>query len=94
MIRALLAASIVGGTALSVDTAAAYNSILLKAQNGDLVYGRTLEFALKLNSNLIVVPRNDKTQCTGPGGKAGSGLAYTTKHDEARRSRRERARVS
>jgi hypothetical protein len=31
MLRTLLAASTVSGTALSVDTAAAYTSILLKA---------------------------------------------------------------
>jgi choloylglycine hydrolase len=83
MLRTLLAASIAGATVLSVDTAAACTSILLKAQNGDLVYGRTLEFALKLDSNLLVVPRNYKTQCTGPDGKVGSGTTYTTKYAAA-----------
>jgi hypothetical protein len=32
--------------------------MLLPAKDGGFVYGRTLEFGLDLNSQLIVVPRN------------------------------------
>lgn len=65
---------------LSSEAASACTSFLLKAQNGDIVYGRTLEFALQLNSQLIVIPRNFAITAVGPNGKSGTGLAYTTKY--------------
>lgn len=53
---------------------------MLKAQNGDVVYGRTLEFSLKLDSQLIIIPRNFDIKGTGPDGQEGSGLAFKTKY--------------
>lgn len=70
-----LAALMAFGTAAQACT-----SFLLKAGNGDLVYGRTLEFALKLNSQIIVMPRGYENKGTGPDGKPGSGLAYKAKY--------------
>lgn len=58
----------------------ACTSFLLKGEKGDVVYGRTLEFALQLDSQLVVVPRNLAIKAVGPDGVAGSGLAYTTKY--------------
>lgn len=66
--------------ALSSLPAAACTSFLLKAQNGDAIYGRTLEFALPINSKLTVVPRNLSIIAVGPDGKAETGLAYKTKY--------------
>jgi len=55
-------------------------SLLVPTQDGGYVYGRTLEFALSLDSDVIAIPRGYQLQGTGPDGKAGSGLSYTTKY--------------
>ena len=73
-------AALAAATALSPVAASACTSFILKAENGDVVYGRTLEFALQLQSQLVVIPRNLATKAVGPDGTAGSGLAYTTKY--------------
>jgi choloylglycine hydrolase len=72
----ILAASM----ALSAPAAQACTSIILKAQNGDIVYGRTMEFALMLHSKLMVIPRNFDNQGVGPDGKSGSGLNFKAKY--------------
>lgn len=61
-------------------TAHACTSFLLKAQDGAAVYGRTLEFGLQLESQLIVVPRAYTIKGTGPDGTAGAGLEWTGKY--------------
>ena len=78
--RALCIAALAGATALAPVAASACTSFILKAENGDIVYGRTLEFALQLQSQLVIVPRNLAIKAVGPDGTAGSGLAYTTKY--------------
>jgi len=55
-------------------------SVLVPTQDGGYVYGRTLEFALSINSDVIVIPRGYQLQGTGPDGRPGSGLAYTSKY--------------
>lgn len=55
-------------------------SLLVPTQDGGYVYGRTLEFALSMNSDIIVIPRGYQLQGTGPDGKPGSGLSYTAKY--------------
>lgn len=55
-------------------------SLLVSTKDGGYVYGRTLEFALSLDSDVIVIPRGYQLQGTGPDGKAGTGLSYTTKY--------------
>ena len=60
--------------------ASACTSFMLKADNGDVVTGRTMEFAMPLNSQLIVIPRNLAIKGVGPDGNAGTGLTYTTKY--------------
>jgi choloylglycine hydrolase len=55
-------------------------SLLIPTKDGGYVYGRTLEFALNLDSDVIVIPRGYQLQGTGPDGKPGSGLSYTTKY--------------
>lgn len=66
--------------ALGAGQASACTSFLLKAENGEYVYGRTLEFALKLQSNIIVMPRGYENKGVGPDGKAGSGLVYKARY--------------
>jgi choloylglycine hydrolase len=71
---------LIGVTALSAFlainpiAASACTSFLLKATNDEVVTGRTLEFALPLNSQLIVIPRNLAIKAVGPDGNAGTGL--------------------
>lgn len=78
-LRALCAAS-VAATLAFATSAEACTSFLLKADNGDYVYGRTLEFALMLHSKIIVMPHGYENKGTGPDGKPGSGLTYKTKY--------------
>ena len=64
-----------------VTAARACTSVLLPAADGGYVYGRTLEFGLALNSQLLIVPRNLVMTGTGPDGKFGvGGMTWTTKY--------------
>ncbi len=45
--------------------------IRLNAKNGHVVYGRTLEFGIPTDSNIIIVPRNYSFVGTVPSGKHG-----------------------
>lgn len=78
-LRTLCATSLAAVLAFAT-TADACTSFLLKAENGEFVYGRTLEFALMLKSQVIVMPRGYDNKGVGPDGKAGSGLAYKAKY--------------
>lgn len=78
-LRTLCATSIAAALAFSTTAANACTSFLLKAENGEVVYGRTLEFALPINSQLIVMPRGYVNKSTGPDGKAENGLTYSAK---------------
>ncbi|PZF76684.1 choloylglycine hydrolase [Aestuariivirga litoralis] len=79
-LRAVCAASVSALMAFTATSANACTSFLLKAENGEFVYGRTMEFALPLHSKLMVMPRNFTIQGVGPDGKDGSGLAFKTKY--------------
>ncbi|RAI42707.1 linear amide C-N hydrolase [Rhodoplanes roseus] len=77
-VSALLTTSLV---ALPLADATACTSVLLPAKDGGFVYGRTLEFGLQLQSQLIVVPRGIALTGTGPEGNIGQGgLAWTSKY--------------
>lgn len=78
--KAAAALALGAATLLPIQQAAACTSFLLKAADGGFVYGRTMEFGLALNSQIIVVPRNLAYAGTGPDGKAGTGLTWTTKY--------------
>ena len=71
------------GVMLPLQWAQACTSFLLDAADGGKIYGRTMEFGLDLQSQLIVVPRKLALTGTGPDGSAGSGLAWTTKYGVA-----------
>jgi choloylglycine hydrolase len=79
-LRTLCATSIAAVLAFSATAAEACTSFLLKAENGDVVYGRTLEFALPLHSQVIVMPRGFLNKSMGPDGKTENGMTYTAKY--------------
>ena len=58
----------------------ACTSFLISAKDGSRVYGRTLEFGLPLQSQLIILPRAYAFKGTGPDGTAGTGLEWTGKY--------------
>ncbi len=72
--------SLVVITALSVGltSADACTGITLTAKDGTVVHARTLEFAVDLGSNVLVVPRGYKRQGTTPDGK--NGKKWTSKY--------------
>ncbi len=77
--RALLGAAALSA-ALAPLQAEACTSFLIKATNGDPVYGRTMEFGFELDSSAIVIPRKLEIGATGPDGKPGSGMTWTGKY--------------
>jgi choloylglycine hydrolase len=58
----------------------ACTSLIIPTKDGGYVYGRTLEFALNLDSDIIFIPRGYQMSGTGPDAKPGSGLNYKTKY--------------
>jgi choloylglycine hydrolase len=55
-------------------------SFLLKSDDGGAVYGRSMEFGMPLNSQLMISPRGYQYQGIGVDGKAGTGLNWTSKY--------------
>jgi len=55
-------------------------SFLLKSTDGGAVYGRSMEFGMPLNSELMISPRGYQYQGIGVDGKAGTGLNWTSKY--------------
>lgn len=50
----------------------------LKAEDGALIYGRSMEFGFRLGSELLIVPRKTNYVGTGPSGQ--TGLKWTTNY--------------
>lgn len=73
---ALLA--VVSLTALGPASSSACTGITIKAKDGSVIFARTLEFAMDLDSNIIVVPRGKEYVGTAPGDKPG--FRWTTKY--------------
>jgi len=55
-------------------------SFLLKGSDGGAVYGRSMEFGMPLNSQLMITPRAYACQGVGVDGKVGTGLNWTSKY--------------
>jgi len=55
-------------------------SFLLKSNDGGAVYGRSMEFGMPLNSQLMISPRGYQYQGIGVDGKVGTGLNWTSKY--------------
>ena len=56
----------------------ACTGIMIKPKDGSVIFARTLEFAVDLKSNIIVVPRGKEYVGTAPGDKPG--LSWKTKY--------------
>src|ERR1019366_3695539 len=76
-LRRVAALTLAGALAFASKTEAC-TSFLLKAADGSPVYGRTMEFGFKLQSDAIVIPRGYALMATGPGGKLG--LTWKTRY--------------
>jgi choloylglycine hydrolase len=63
--------AIVALVAASQSTASACTGITIKPKDGSIIFARTLEFAVDLKSNVIVVPRGKECVGNTPGGKPG-----------------------
>lgn len=75
---AWITSSLLVPVALSASVAGACTGIRLSAADGTVVHARTLEFAVDLESSVLVVPRGVARVATAPGG--GRGMAWTTKY--------------
>ena len=64
--------------AISPPTAPACTGITIRPKDGSVIFARTLEFAMDMKSNIIVVPRNKECVGTAPGDKPG--LRWKTKY--------------
>jgi len=53
------------------QAALACTSFVLPTTDGSVVYGRTMEFAFPINSEMIVIPRNFALAASAPEGKTG-----------------------
>lgn len=58
--------------------ASACTGITIKPRDGSVIFARTLEFAVDLKSNVVIVPRGKEYAGTAPGGKPG--LKWTTRY--------------
>ena len=55
-------------------------SFLLKGSDSGAAYGRSMEFGMPLNSQLMISPRGYQYQGVGVDGKVGTGLNWTSKY--------------
>ena len=79
-IKKIVATSVAVTLALAPLLGNACTSFTLKGSDGGLVYGRTLEFGMPLNSQLAVMPRDFAMEGVGVDGKLGTGLNWNTKY--------------
>lgn len=78
-LRALTLATLAAAAA-PLQTASACTSFVLRSADGGIVYGRTMEFGMPLNSDLVVIPRDLALAATGPDGSNGTGLRWSSKY--------------
>jgi len=77
-VRNLFAHALAVAALLVAQTAEACTGIRLIANNGDVVFARTLEFAIDIKSEVIMVPRGFARTGTAPGGRAG--MRWTSRY--------------
>jgi len=73
-----LVVAVVAVFLLGTDPVPACTGITIKPKDGSILFARTLEFALDLNSNIIIVPRGKEYVGSTPNGKPG--LHWATKY--------------
>jgi choloylglycine hydrolase len=69
--RMIAIVAIAAQTAINPSVGSACTGITIRPADGSIIYARTLEFALDLQSNIIVVPRGKEYVGTAPGEKPG-----------------------
>tara|TARA_R110002095_G_scaffold211170_1_gene199068 strand:+ start:9732 stop:10805 length:1074 start_codon:yes stop_codon:yes gene_type:complete len=67
----MLLMGIIASTALCPSATSACTGITIKPKDGSVIFGRTLEFAQDLHSNIIIVPRNKEFVGIAPNQKQG-----------------------
>ena len=76
--KQILGICAVASIALGLSTASACTGIRLTAKDGSVIHARTLEFAVDVHSNVIMVPRGYERTGSAPKGK--KGLKWTSKY--------------
>jgi choloylglycine hydrolase len=77
-LRTLFAHALAVAALFGAQAAEACTGIRLIARNGDVVFARTLEFAIDINSEVIMVPRGFARTGTAPGGRPG--MRWTSRY--------------
>lgn len=74
MSRPTLTAALLASLALlgGVKAVDACTGIRITTRDGAVIYGRTLEFGILLDSKIVVIPRGKEYVGTAPGGRAGA----------------------
>jgi choloylglycine hydrolase len=71
LVRVIAVVAIAAQAAFDPSVGSACTGITIKPKDGAIIYARTLEFAMDLHSNIIVVPRGKEYVGTGPDEKPG-----------------------
>jgi len=66
--------------AMASHQADACTSLVLNGNDGGRIYGRTMEFGIPLQSQVMQMPRGYANQGIGPDGTAGKGKSWTSKY--------------
>ena len=74
--RMLVVAGTIAVLGLLSPPAEACTNFVVKARDGTVVHGRSMEFAMPLQSLVVVHPRGEAMQSTAPGGR--KGFAWTS----------------
>ncbi|HCO27101.1 MAG TPA: choloylglycine hydrolase, partial [Gimesia maris] len=77
-IHSIAIVGLISLTSFAPVTSRACTGITVNPEDGSVIFGRTLEFAQDLQSNIIIVPRNHAFVGTAPGNR--QGLQWNTKY--------------
>jgi choloylglycine hydrolase len=80
IIKKMVAASVSATLAFAPMVSNACTSFLLKGSDGGSVYGRTMEFGIPLQSQLMTIPRAYELKGVGIDGNYGTGQSWITKY--------------
>lgn len=80
VIKRITAASVSAALAFAPLLSNACTSFILKGADGGMAWGRTMEFGMPMNSELMTIPRNIAMQGIGVDAKLGTGLNWTSKY--------------
>ncbi|MGB3058077.1 MAG: linear amide C-N hydrolase, partial [Candidatus Omnitrophota bacterium] len=75
--KKMLFVFLIGGM-LAVNTAYACTDFQIKTEDGSVIIGRSMEFAIDLGSDVMVFPKGQKFTSDAPGG--GKGLKWSNRY--------------